>query len=74
MNTPNFNMFPMVERRYFKTIDVEMHAIIEWWGYSNRLQYYKIYGMVMKMLMTKFLSNQPWKHCIDVKDVDKEIH
>ncbi len=29
MNTPDFNMFPMVERRYFKTIDVEMHAIIE---------------------------------------------
>jgi hypothetical protein len=68
------DMFPMVKRRDLKTIDVEIHEVNEWWGYYNRLQYYKIYGTMMKMLVTKFLSNQPWKHCIGMKDVHKEIH
>jgi len=54
MNTPNLHIFLMVEKRYFKITDVEMHAVIEWLRYSNHLQYYKIYGIVIKMFMTVF--------------------
>ncbi len=35
--TLDLDMFPMVESKDFKTIDVEMHAVIDWCGYSNHL-------------------------------------
>jgi hypothetical protein len=50
---PHLDMFLMVERNDFKIVDVEMQAIIEWWGYYNCLQYYKIYGTVMKMFIVQ---------------------
>jgi hypothetical protein len=50
-------MYPMEERREFKIIDVEIEVVVDYWGSSNYLQDYKIYGTVMKMFITKFLSN-----------------
>jgi len=50
-------MYPMEERREFKIIDVEIEVVVDYWGSSNCLQDYKIYGTVMKMFITKFLSN-----------------
>jgi hypothetical protein len=66
-------MFPLVERKYFKIVDVEMQVVIEWWGYSNHLKYYKVYGTMMNMFITKFMNNQPQKQCINMEDVHMEI-
>jgi hypothetical protein len=46
----------------------------EWWGYSNRLQYYNIYGTMMKMYLKMLLSNLQQKQCTSIEDVHKEIH
>jgi hypothetical protein len=67
------DMFPTMEREKINTIDVEMQAFIEWWGFSNCLQDYKIYRIVMKMFITKFLSNRPRKQCIGMEDVHMEM-
>jgi hypothetical protein len=67
------DMFPLVERKYFKIVDVEMQVVIEWWGYSNHLKYYKVYGTMMNMFITKFMNNQPQKQCINMEDVHMEI-
>jgi hypothetical protein len=66
-------MFPLVERKYFKIVDVEMQVVIEWRGYSNHLKYYKVYGTMMNMFITKFMNNQPQKQCINMEDVHMEI-
>jgi hypothetical protein len=46
----------------------------EWWGYYNWLQYYNIYGTMMKMYLKMLMSNLQWKQWIGMGDVHKEIH
>jgi len=54
----DLDMFPMVEIRYFKTINVELYIVIELWGYYKLLQDYKIYEIViitwMRIIFCKF--------------------
>ncbi len=57
MNTTGFGYVPDGRRREFKTIDVKIEVVVDYWGPFDYLQDYKIYGMVMKMFITKFLSS-----------------
>jgi hypothetical protein len=70
-STTKFGYFPNGSKEKFE--DYRCKAIIEWRGSSNCLQDYKIYGTVMKMFITKFLSNQPRKQCTSLKDVHMEM-
>ncbi len=55
-STTGFGYVPDGRNRRFQDCRCR-DANNEWWGYFNCLQYYKIYGMAMKMFLKMLLNN-----------------
>jgi hypothetical protein len=53
----NLDLYPYVETRKLKTIDVEFQVAVGYGASSNHLSDYKIYKMAIKMFFLKFLNN-----------------
>jgi hypothetical protein len=55
----NLGLYLFVEKRQLKSVDGEFQAKVGYWASTNHLQDYKIYGIVIKMFIPKFLRSLP---------------
>ncbi len=56
-NTIIFGFVLHVEKKKLKNVDVEFQTKVGYWASTNHLQDYKIYGTIIKMFKSEFLSN-----------------
>jgi hypothetical protein len=53
------DLYPYVQKNKLKNIDIEFQAEVGYWAFINHLQDYKIYVIVIKMLILEFLNSLP---------------
>jgi hypothetical protein len=62
-----FGIVPTYGKKKLKNVDAKFQVEVRYWAFTNHLQDYKIYGIVIEMFKTKFLfsflqqlGNNPW--------------